>query len=221
MINQKNLESGRSMIEMLGVLAIIGVLSVGGIAGYSKAMLKYKTNKTIDLITQLTSNIRIAFGNQRNYNDLINQTVMTAYNIVPNEMYTADARNQKGNTELKYQTPWGDDAYIHTSKKTDQDGSYPRAFTIEFQNIPAGACSELLLVDWGGSAGGGLISINTSTENNSAQINTAADDDHENDCTTNVGNKKFCVFDGGFPITPAQAVTACGNNTTNVLWKFY
>lgn len=34
----KNFEKGRSMIEMLGVLAIIGVLSVGGIAGYSKAM---------------------------------------------------------------------------------------------------------------------------------------------------------------------------------------
>ena len=28
------LESGRSMVEMLGVLAIIGVLSIGGIAGY-------------------------------------------------------------------------------------------------------------------------------------------------------------------------------------------
>ena len=26
-------QSGRSMVEMLGVLAIIGVLSVGGIAG--------------------------------------------------------------------------------------------------------------------------------------------------------------------------------------------
>lgn len=36
---------GRSMIEMLGVLAIIGVLSVGGIAGYSKAMGKWKVNK--------------------------------------------------------------------------------------------------------------------------------------------------------------------------------
>ena len=43
----KNLEKGRSMIEMLGVLAIIGVLSVGGIAGYSKAMEKFKLNKTI------------------------------------------------------------------------------------------------------------------------------------------------------------------------------
>ena len=40
-------QSGRSMIEMLGVLAIIGVLSVGGIAGYSKAMEKFKLNKTI------------------------------------------------------------------------------------------------------------------------------------------------------------------------------
>ena len=40
-------QSGRSMIEMLGVLAIIGVLSVGGIAGYSKAMEKFKFNKAM------------------------------------------------------------------------------------------------------------------------------------------------------------------------------
>ena len=39
---------GRSMIEMLGVLAIIGVLSVGGIAGYSKAMEKFKVNNAIE-----------------------------------------------------------------------------------------------------------------------------------------------------------------------------
>ena len=39
---------GRSMIEMLGVLAIVGVLSVGGIAGYSKAMEKFKVNRAIE-----------------------------------------------------------------------------------------------------------------------------------------------------------------------------
>ena len=38
---------GRSMIEMLGVLAIIAVLTVGGIAGYSKAMEKWKVNKLL------------------------------------------------------------------------------------------------------------------------------------------------------------------------------
>lgn len=46
-------EYGRSMIEMLGVLAIIGVLSVGGISGYSKAMYKLKMNKTIDIFTRV------------------------------------------------------------------------------------------------------------------------------------------------------------------------
>ena len=46
-------EHGRSMVEMLGVLAIVGVLSVGAIAGYSKAMMKYKLNKTTDIATQL------------------------------------------------------------------------------------------------------------------------------------------------------------------------
>ncbi len=44
----KNFEKGRSMIEMLGVLAIIAVLTVGGITGYSKAMEKFKLDKAIE-----------------------------------------------------------------------------------------------------------------------------------------------------------------------------
>ena len=50
-------QSGRSMIEMLGVLAIIGVLSVGGIAGYSKAMEKWKENKVIGEYSYLIQGI--------------------------------------------------------------------------------------------------------------------------------------------------------------------
>lgn len=53
-------QSGRSMVEMLGTLAIIGVLSIGGIMGYSYAMDKYRANEVmndvnlrgIDLIAQ-------------------------------------------------------------------------------------------------------------------------------------------------------------------------
>ena len=35
---KKTAENGRSMVEMLGVLAVIGVLSIGGIIGYKRAM---------------------------------------------------------------------------------------------------------------------------------------------------------------------------------------
>ena len=41
-------QSGRSMVEMLGVLALIGVLSVGGIAGYSLSMRRHRANGIVD-----------------------------------------------------------------------------------------------------------------------------------------------------------------------------
>ena len=41
-------EQGRSMVEMLGVLAVVGVLSVGGIAGYTYAMDKHKSNELLN-----------------------------------------------------------------------------------------------------------------------------------------------------------------------------
>ena len=41
----KQTQSGRSLIEMLGVLAVMGVLSVAGLFGYSLAMRKHKTNE--------------------------------------------------------------------------------------------------------------------------------------------------------------------------------
>ena len=43
-----NQESGRSMVEMLGVLAIIGVLSIGGIAGYTMAMNRFQANEVLN-----------------------------------------------------------------------------------------------------------------------------------------------------------------------------
>lgn len=47
---------GRSMIEMLGVLAIIGMLSVGAMSGYSKAMFKYKLNRQAEALSLLINN---------------------------------------------------------------------------------------------------------------------------------------------------------------------
>ena len=55
----KKSQSGRSMVEMLGVLAIIGVLSVGGIAGYSHSMSKHRANQIADVVAKYAA---IAYG---------------------------------------------------------------------------------------------------------------------------------------------------------------
>jgi len=44
----KILQTGRSMIEMLGVLAIIGVLSIGGLLGYRRAVNNHQANVILD-----------------------------------------------------------------------------------------------------------------------------------------------------------------------------
>lgn len=82
---EKNEQTGRSMVEMLGVLAIIGVLSVGGIAGYSKAMTKFKITKTFDQVSMTVANIRTLYSGQRNYSGL---KTSNAFNmgIIPAEM---------------------------------------------------------------------------------------------------------------------------------------
>lgn len=46
MTMRKN-ESGRSLVEMLGVLAIMGILTVGGIAGFNYAMTRHYANEII------------------------------------------------------------------------------------------------------------------------------------------------------------------------------
>lgn len=45
-------EQGRTLLEMLSVLAIIGVLTLGGIVGYQLAMTYYRANETVDEINR-------------------------------------------------------------------------------------------------------------------------------------------------------------------------
>ena len=110
MQKRKSCEFGRSMIEMLGVLAIIGVLSVGGIAGYSKAMMKYKINKMTEEYTMLMTGLMeyqeslFKTYNDSNYdNRLLAQFIMDA-KLVPetwklvNQQFIADSLGNKINT---------------------------------------------------------------------------------------------------------------------------
>ncbi|MBE6446677.1 MAG: type II secretion system protein [Alphaproteobacteria bacterium] len=55
--NYKRSQKGRSMVEMLGVLAIVGVLSVGGVYGYGVAMKKHKANELLHQASMLAATI--------------------------------------------------------------------------------------------------------------------------------------------------------------------
>ena len=89
--------TGRSMVEMLGVLAIVGVLSVGAIAGYSKAMMKYKLNKQAEAINMLINNmLSLKDKLPHNQNGITDYaTVLNKLNMLP------DGIQQESETYLR------------------------------------------------------------------------------------------------------------------------
>ena len=88
-------QSGRSMIEMLGVLAIIGVLTVGSITGYSHAMRRHLLNKQREQYSYILSAV------ETNH-DMINlntpnlpanfTSVLKTFGWIPEEMIKDDTR---------------------------------------------------------------------------------------------------------------------------------
>ena len=149
---------GRSMIEMLGVLAIIGVLSVGGIAGYSKAMMKYRINKTIEQITLIAGNVRTFFANQQNYNGLDSgcssgKAIIKKAKLVPDEMW-----------ENGYiTTAFGTGLALHGRNKAESGDS--QAFSIETNFGNPEPCIEILSHDLTNMGAKAVIGGCSSSEN--------------------------------------------------------
>ncbi len=143
----KTNQSGRSMVEMLGVLAIIGVLSVGGIAGYSKAMNKYKLNKFVDQLSNIISGIITSYSGTGSLQGLDNATVKKL-GLVPESMYESDSNAPKNS--------WG--GYINFAASSQSLGYttiyYDGIFYVQTNKIPKDVCITLLTADWGSNLHG-------------------------------------------------------------------
>lgn len=199
---KKYTQNGRSMIEMLGVLAIIGVLSIGGIAGYSKAMSKYRVNKTADQISQLAQNIRTLYASQKNYNTL-NDTVIKKAHLAPEDMYEST-----GSTTLY--NPFGGSVVIGFSGKNSRNDN--KAFYITVNNIPVEACFELVTKDWGSGSSSGFIAIGYA---GGAKFSYDG-------CPTSTGVN--CASSGVMDMQQATFLCegyASRNDDQGITWKFY
>ena len=137
------------MVEMLGVLAIIGVLSVGGIAGYSKAMTKFKINKSMDQVTTLVTKIRTMYGQQKSYEGLdIEQSV--SMGIIPSEMV-------ENSTSLT--NAFAGTVLLGNVKFNNHDAG---AFQLVYNGLGQEACVTMATSDWGSGSSSGLLGISIS-----------------------------------------------------------
>ena len=208
-------QCGRSMIEMLGVLAIIGVLSVGGIAGYSKAMEQFKINKLTQHIAIIVTNVRTLFMNQGNYGGLNNSTANNM-GIYPDD----------GKTDgYYYLNPFGGGSWLFSSDYKDVGDD--KSFIFSTWMLPKKACVELATKDWGSESSSGLIgvaigfgNISSSGDNYPLPVKCTGEG---MTTTTSSRSDAYYACSGKLPISPAKAAQYCScgdDNNCFILFKY-
>lgn len=108
-------ELGRSMIEMLGTLAVIGILSIAGIAGYRYSIEKYYANETMD---------------ELNNRSIVYASFLENNLLSPDETITSDEFGNK--TSLGY------------SISATVSAEYADEFNITLDNVPQKICAQIL-----------------------------------------------------------------------------
>jgi type II secretory pathway pseudopilin PulG len=80
-------QSGRSMVEMLGVLAIMGVITVAAVAMISTAMRNQKRNATSDEATQIAIGVRMLLGEYNDFSGINPRTIFGALGVSDRNPY--------------------------------------------------------------------------------------------------------------------------------------
>lgn len=228
-------ESGRSTLEILSILAIAILLTIGAFAGYSKAVVRYKANKVINQVATLSDNIRRQFSQEISYEKLSNQTLIEQHSILPNDV-TYDTQTQHIYNPFKglILVTSGQIGYGVSGIKNDK-----KAFLIKYTGLPHEACATIAAYDWNAEPSSGLIGLrvngkNTQTDNQSETLTDITGTDglefQENSiaCTgvaATAGLVTACVGGiTGIPLPINQANMACNcdsDNKCSITWKYY
>lgn len=182
------------MVEMLGVLAIVGVLSVGGIAGYSQAMSKFKVTKAMDQVQTIITNIRTLYASQRTYTSL-----------TPVQAQALGILTEESISGTKGLNPFGGTIEFGVGSAAGT----ARSFTVKYGALTGEACVKMATADWGSDQSSGLLSI--TMEGGTKQV---CDWPHATGLTVSGAN---CDL----PVTIAVATNGCGVNQNGaVTWEY-
>lgn len=113
---------GRSMIEMLGVLAVIGVLSIAALAGFQYAMNRHRANETIHDVMLRATNVPMEYDDYHT-------------NPPAEYLFPSLGEDQGRVSTMQYRL------------RTVPDNRFGYYYRVDGENIPEKVCRQILLLE--------------------------------------------------------------------------
>lgn len=126
-------ESGRSMVEMVGVLAVMGLITAGAFVLMRSGMASQKRNRSQDEVANIVSTIRTLSAGSDTFS-----------NLATDGASDAAGKTLLGNLRISTATPFGEDSYytIRYASAT------PNRFTVKIKKLEATDCKALKASAW-------------------------------------------------------------------------
>ena len=202
MMNIKKLEQGRSMIEMLGVLAIIGVLSVGGINGFSKAMDAHKINTIVEQIGTIIANAK-SIGLRQG-----------------GKSTGLDTSDEMIDSSGKVTHVYGGEVRVGSAKELYGSTPTDKGVVVELKSLSRNACIQILSKGLGGPKTI-LVASGSNSPNSSSKISGYTQYSSAAKCETPSNDYAIC-YNQDMPLSTIANACSCGANNTCAIavWAF-
>ena len=121
-------ESGRSMIEMVGVLAIMGMLTATAFALISLGINRQKQSRVTDDVVTIVSGVRTLLGDYDDFSNIDNSTIFAAMSV-------------------SNKNPYGGTYELSVNRAN------PRQFVVSINGLSKSDCEALITKAWTDSVG--------------------------------------------------------------------
>ena len=189
-------ERGSTLIEMMGVIAVIGVLASSTWMLINSALEKHRISAAAAQLHSLQKGITRYYASAGNYDGLKKESAIQDLidNHIPpkNMIFGTTLRHSFNGTVIIKNVEYSD---ISTYGNTSD------SFTIQFNALPKKACAELASIAWLEYDSVNLMSIQ-------------------------IGSNKYVwpSYSSGdtytLPVTEGKAMQDCASGSTNIVWEF-
>ena len=142
------MQKGRSMVEMMGVLILIAVLTVSVLSVWTQIRTKMQVTQSQNEIFQIAQNTSSLYSWTRDY-ALLDGSSGNMEELCKNDVFPAGCHDGKA------LNPFGGEYQVEKGQNGDDNASY---FTVTLTELPSeGACDEILGYDFENAVGMGCF----------------------------------------------------------------